>query len=415
MEKWGADLIMLTNGRKPDGRSGRVFGLDVLRALAVLSVLIGHSLEHGTPPNWLIRYVGPQAITGVEIFYVLSGFLIGHILLRSAASSRLHTVSDIADFWKRRWARTLPLYVFFVIVYMRFDYHGMEDLQQIWPFFLFLQNFAWPTLPFFTHSWSLAVEEWFYLLLPITFVALRQLLKSDRRALAGTAIVFVGVPLVCRIVFNRHVMDWSTFDANIRSIVVCRLDSLFIGVLCAYVRLSHPRTFAGLVRYWPCALAIFALLAGVLSVNSAVVSDHPIMRVVYFPLLSLSIAGLMPAASRWKSTGIEVLDAFITHTSKVSYSLYLGHIAMLTTMLGLMDRLGWKATDLASTAWMYVGLAILYYAFANLTYLFVEQPYINLRDVKLGHSDMRSGNVAIAITPQDHGRQPLGAEAQQPS
>ncbi|RQR28837.1 acyltransferase [Burkholderia sp. Bp9143] len=400
---------MSTNDRKPDNQTARVFGLDVLRAIAVLSVLAGHSLAHGTPPGWLLRYIGPQAITGVEIFYVLSGFLIGHILLRSAASGRLHTVADIVDFWKRRWARTLPLYVFFLIVYMRFDYHGVADVRQIWPFFLFLQNFAWPTLPFFTHSWSLAVEEWFYLLLPVVFVTLRLLFKSDRRALAGTAILFVGVPLACRVVFGRHVADWSGFDANVRSIVVCRLDSLFIGVLCAYVRLNHPRAFARVARCWPVALAAFLVLGGLLSVNSIMISDHPVARVVYFPLLSLSVACLMPAALQWKSTGIAVLDAFVTHTSKVSYSLYLGHIAMLTTMLGLMDRFGWKADDLASTVWMYVGLAVLYYLFANLTYLFVEQPYIKLRDVKLGHSDTRSGNVAVAM-PQ-HGDERLRTPA----
>lgn len=399
---------MSTNDRKSNYRTARVFGLDVLRAIAVLSVLAGHSLTHGTPPGWLLRYIGPQAITGVEIFYVLSGFLIGHILLRSAASGRLHTVADVVDFWKRRWARTLPLYVFFVVLYMRFDYHGVADLKQVWPFFLFLQNFAWPTLPFFTHSWSLAVEEWFYLLLPVTFVTLHLLFKSDRRALAGTGVLFIGVPLVCRITFGRHVADWSSFDANVRSIVVCRLDSLFIGVLCAYVRLRHPRVFGQIASYWPIALVVFLLLSGLLSVDSTAISDHPVARIVYFPLLSLSIGCLMPAASQWKSTGVAALDAFLTHTSKVSYSLYLGHIAMLTTMLGLMDRFGWKADDLASTAWMYVGLAVLYYLFANLTYWFVEQPYIKLRDVKLGHSDIRSGNVAVVQQSEERARAPVG-------
>lgn len=121
------------------------------------------------------------------------------------------------------------------------------------------------------------------------------------------------------------------------------------------------------------------------------------MPVVYFPLLSLSIACLMLAVSQIKSTGIAVLDAFVLHTSKVSYSLYLGHIAMLTTMLGLMDLHGWRADDLSSTVLMYLGLAIFYYGFANLTYVFVERPYIRLRDVKLGSADVRSGNVAMAV------------------
>lgn len=388
---------MSKNGRIPNTRTERVFGLDVLRAIAVLSVLVGHSITHGTPPAWLLAYIAPQAVTGVEIFYVLSGFLIGHILLRSVSSGLLHSAADVFDFWKRRWARTLPLYIFFLIVYMRFDYHGVADLKQVWSYFLFMQNFAWPTLPFFTHSWSLAVEEWFYLLLPVTFVVLRTLMKTDCRAIVGTAIVFICVPLACRIAFGLHLSDWAGFDTYVRSIVVCRLDSLFIGVLCAYVRLNHPSAFARAARYWPVAFAAFLVLSGVLSVNSEVITGYSVARAVYFPLLSLSIACLLPAALQVRSTGIAALDVFVSHTSKVSYSLYLGHIAMLTTMLGLMDLCGWKADDLASTVWMYAGLTILYYVFANLTYVFVERPYIRLRDVKLGHTDVRSGNVAISV------------------
>jgi peptidoglycan/LPS O-acetylase OafA/YrhL len=388
---------MSKNDHMPDTRTARVFGLDVLRAIAVLSVLVGHSVTHGTPPGWLLNHIAPQAVTGVEIFYVLSGFLIGHILIRSVSSGLLHSAADVVDFWKRRWARTLPLYIFFLVLYMRFDYHGVVDLKQIWSFFLFMQNFAWPTPPFFTHSWSLAVEEWFYLLLPVTFVVLRKLLKTDCRAIVGTAIVFVCVPLACRIAFGLHLSDWSGFDTYVRSIVVCRLDSLFIGVLCAYVRLNHPSAFARTARYWPVALAAFLILSGLLSVDPTLISGYSVARVAYFPLLSLSIACLMPAALQLRSTGIAALDAFVSHTSKVSYSLYLGHIAMLTTMLGLMDLCGWKADDLTSTVWMYAGLAILYYVFANLTYVFVERPYIRLRDVKLGHTDVRSGNVAMVV------------------
>ncbi|KWF79456.1 hypothetical protein WL93_24780, partial [Burkholderia diffusa] len=386
---------MSTRGGVPDSRMARVFGLDVLRAIAVLSVLAGHSLDHGVPPNWLVRYVSPQAITGVEIFYVLSGFLIGHILLRSASAGKLHNVADVLDFWRRRWARTLPLYVFFLILYLRFDYHGVADLWKSWPFLLFLQNFAWPMSPFFTHSWSLAVEEWFYILLPIIFVALHSLLKSYRRALLGTTVVFLCVPLVCRFAFGHHVTDWMSFDAYIRSVVVCRLDSLFIGVMCAYVRVDHPRVFAMIGRYWPIALVAFLVSSGILSFNSALISKHPLGRIGYFPALSLSIACLMPAVSQLRSTGFRALDQFLSHTSKISYSLYLGHICMLTLMLGLMNRCEWKADTTVRTVWMYVVLAVLYYAFANLTYVFVERPYLRLRDVQFGHADVRSGNVAI--------------------
>lgn len=386
--------------------SARVFGLDLLRAVAVLSVLAGHSLDHGKAPVWMVRYIAPLAVYGVEIFYVLSGFLIGHILLRSVASSKLHTPADILDFWKRRWARTLPLYMFFLMVYLRFDYHGPADLRQVWSFFAFLQNFAWHIPPFFTHSWSLAVEEWFYLLLPVVFLAFHWVLKSDGKAIFATALVFLLVPLASRLVIGHHITDWLGYDGYIRQTVVCRLDSIFMGVLCAYMRIHHPGFFERSAKFWWAGFGLFALLYMVLSVIHYFNPASAWAQAAYLPLLSLSIACMVPAASKLSSTGLSVLDAFISHTSKVSYSLYLGHISMLTLVLGIMDQFGWVADSLHRTALMYITLAVFYYAFANLTYLLVEQPYIKLRDARMGHSDVRSGNVAIAVRSPGPAGQP---------
>jgi peptidoglycan/LPS O-acetylase OafA/YrhL len=375
----------------------RVFGLDVLRAIAVLTVVAGHSLDHGKAPEWVLRYIGPLAFYGVEIFYVLSGFLIGHILLRSVNSGKLHTRADIQDFWKRRWARTLPLYVFFLVLYLRFDYHGPADLRQVWSYFAFLQNLAWPIPPFFTHSWSLAVEEWFYLLLPVVFLGFYRVMKTDAKALLATTFVFVIVPLACRLALGLHVTDWPGFDNRIRQTVICRLDSIFVGVLCAYARLHWPTFFARAAKFWWLGLGLFFALYADLSVIHRFNPTRGWEQALYLPLLSISIALMVPAAANLSTTGLSFVDAFISHTSKVSYSLYLGHICMLTLVLGIMDQFGWVAESYRSTVVMYAALGAFYYAFANLTYLLVEQPYIRLRDARMGHSDVRSGNVAIVV------------------
>ncbi|MGE8574392.1 MAG: acyltransferase family protein, partial [Burkholderia contaminans] len=89
----------------PPPNSQRVFGLDILRALAVLLVLASHTVVHGAPPAWLRWYFWAQGTIGVEIFYVLSGFLIGSVLIRSRKAGKLKALGDVLDFWKRRWAR----------------------------------------------------------------------------------------------------------------------------------------------------------------------------------------------------------------------------------------------------------------------------------------------------------------------
>lgn len=381
--------------------TARVFGLDVLRAVAVLSVLAGHTLDHGKVPQWVLQYVRPLAFYGVEIFYVISGFLIGHILLRSVTAGKLHTPAGILDFWKRRWARTLPLYMFFLVVYLRFDYHGPADLRQVWSFFVFLQNFAWRIPPFFTHSWSLAVEEWFYLLLPLVFLIFHRALKSDGKAVLATAVVFIVVPLISRLAIGQQITDWPGYDGYIRQTVICRLDSIFMGVLCAYLRIHHSKFFDRSAKFWWVGFGLFALLYVILSVIHYFNVASAWAQGAYLPLLSFSIACTLPAACRLHSTGAPVLDAFISHTSKVSYSLYLGHICMLTLVLGIMDQHGWVANSLHRTALMYLVLIMFYYAFANLTYVFVEQPYIKLRDARMGHSDVRSGSVAVSVENRD--------------
>jgi len=92
----------------------RVFGLDILRFIAIFMVLLGHSLI--LAPQSVKKVVNPFLYDGVAIFFVLSGFLIGGILLK-VLNKGAASWSGLIDFWKRRWMRTLPVYLF-VLLYL---------------------------------------------------------------------------------------------------------------------------------------------------------------------------------------------------------------------------------------------------------------------------------------------------------
>lgn len=110
-----------------DTKTNRVYGLDVLRAFAILFVLIGHSFNHSKiSPD--IMPLGKLAILGVEIFFVLSGFLISSIIMKLIDNSQFHSFSDVFTFWKRRWLRTLPLYFVALLAFIRFDYQSRHEL-----------------------------------------------------------------------------------------------------------------------------------------------------------------------------------------------------------------------------------------------------------------------------------------------
>ncbi len=156
-------------------KTDRVYGLDVFRSFAILFVLIGHSLEHSRISSQ-IQTFGHLGILGVELFFVLSGFLIGSMIMRLIDNRRFHSLVDISIFWKRRWLRTLPLYFVALLAFLRFDYHGRHELLEYPAYFVFMQNFAYRMPDFFELSWSLAIEEHFYLLFPIVFLLGKKLL-----------------------------------------------------------------------------------------------------------------------------------------------------------------------------------------------------------------------------------------------
>ena len=110
---------------------------------------------------------GHGGFYGVELFFVLSGFLIGQILIRNG--SDLGQAGNVAFFYVRRWFRTLPLFFLFLIVNIAFERffraHPVGFGEGLSHGF-FLRNFASFQMTFFPESWSLAIEEWFYLLFP---------------------------------------------------------------------------------------------------------------------------------------------------------------------------------------------------------------------------------------------------------
>ncbi|MFC5480075.1 acyltransferase family protein [Massilia suwonensis] len=366
----------------------RIFGLDALRALAVLLVLVGHTLAHQKPPAWIQWFWGAQGSLGVEIFFVLSGFLIGRILLKQLVANKLNNLRDLTQFLSRRWARTLPLYFAFLLIYFRFDYTGMGNMVTHAPFFVFLQNFAWQPIRFFEHSWSLAVEEWFYLLFPLLLLIAHKLTRSVDRAfwIAGT--LFLVLPLLGRMWQVHRVSDWNDFNNLVRMVVACRLDSIFIGVLMAYLSVCHARWFKFVGQLAPIGIGALLVIAFYFACGAPGLPNQAVSQALLFPVISLMIATLLPGAIEWHGIDNGYLDRFIVFTSKISYSLYLGHIAMLTLVNSALEMYGVAVAGRLQTLAIYLVYFAFYYSFAFITYHAIEQPYLKLRDVGKKNSNV---------------------------
>jgi peptidoglycan/LPS O-acetylase OafA/YrhL len=232
----------------------RVPELDGLRGLAILLVLVFHFigqegvLPHGSLGDCLQRLV-VMGWTGVDLFFVLSGFLIGGILMDVRRSP-----SFFSTFYARRFFRIVPVYYLWIFLYIalvaaagasvtRLSNSGIRPPLdfRIFSHFLFLQNLVPISLfglagAWFGHLWSLAVEEQFYLLAPL---AVRFSGGKVLKWLLFATIAFV--PLL-RIAALRV---WHIPPLYAHVLVICRADALAIGMLAATLtRGDHP-VFSG--------------------------------------------------------------------------------------------------------------------------------------------------------------------------
>ena len=315
---------------------GHAFGLDAIRACAVTSVLLAHgSLFYTTgfpEARYLLVIFG---VLGVEIFFALSGFLVGRQLLLVAEGR--------ATAWRflvRRWVRTLPNYYLFLAINAALAWWVIDRQGPDWRFVWFAQELAWPaTSQFFPESWSLAVEEWFYLLAALAFAGAAAMRATPRALGWGLLLLLVAGPVVRLLVQEFHPIP---IDAGVRKMSLLRLDSLAYGLAAAWLERYRPAAFErakGLdVRIVAIVLAIasVALLAR-WSVNLAVFDvarDHGarLHAAVLFSALPLAAAMLLPFLSSWQRQGTRAVRG-IGAIAAWSYSIYLVHFPLLLVLL----------------------------------------------------------------------------------
>lgn len=136
--------MRLINNFKLQIPENRIYGLDILRAMAILFVLNIHSVHFFSPFSLIFKILTPLNLDGVTLFFVLSGFLIGGILINQFEKDRI-TFNTLANFWVRRWFRTLPNYFFILVILICLGLHNktlpaLSFASRYFYFFLRLKN-----------------------------------------------------------------------------------------------------------------------------------------------------------------------------------------------------------------------------------------------------------------------------------
>ena len=274
-------------------------GLDLLRALAIIVVVIYHAGIMGFPTPGRVHRWG---WIGVDLFFVLSGYLIGGQLM-SAARSRTHSEVrgqgiDLKRFYARRALRIMPAYFVILAIYIFLpSWREYPEMTPWWKFLLSIQNIALHGGTAFSHAWSLAVEDQFYLALPFILIFVNRWPRTA--IIIPCLVVFGGILLRTFLAWQNLTgagVSFRGFQAWIYYPTWTRLDPLVFGVALATIEKFRPQWWQQLTN---CAIWLWlpglALIAYALYLGET--DELTVTACVWqFPLIALGVATLLICA-----------------------------------------------------------------------------------------------------------------------
>ncbi len=335
--------------------TNRIASLDFLRFLAILSVVSLHSLEflHDIPE--LVIKVFSYGWIGVDLFFVLSGFLIG----RQAFTSSADDQHPVRHFILKRFFRTLPLYYFVLLVYLFIKPIGgfpFNDTKI--KYFFFLQNFLNPKD--FVQSWSLCIEEQFYILFPLLIFSCKLkkipsyfwLLPGILSILFRTTYYYMGVPAdtITSAAYNYH---FTT---------ITHLDGLSWGIFLASsydswikIKLKTPFAIFGFLL-----LIISLMIIGPYNINEQVIFGYQLLAIAF----SCMLVGLYELQ-------LPIAGKLIQHIATWSYGIYLWN--------NLISRVTVKALYHQSNFLKLLFFVVVTVTLSAATYYLIEKPALKWR------------------------------------
>ena len=339
--------------------SERYSSIDQLRFIAAITVAISHLIISSTGNNLKLEIISSIA---VEVFFIISGFVLAPQILKITRSSK---INDYKIFLVRRWYRTIPLYVLSlvltsIILNKIFTFDFLKYLFFIQNFFVIIVN-----IDYFSISWSLSVEEWFYIIFPLFLIL--TLKATDQ---INTKYIIYSTISFMLIIFSLRM--FLAFDENwgsgVRRIVLFRLDSIAFGFLLFFLKDKiKPFWFNQLIL-----LLVFMILSiflfKILKIN---VSQNILFSKIIFHFVVAVWGSIIVLIFYLLDKKIKNILIFNTNLflGKMSYSIYLFHLMTIYLISPLNFSLGLNILT----------FLILQLIISLMLYYYFEKPILNLR------------------------------------
>ena len=347
----------------------RNFGLDLARSFAIAPVVLFH-----VPLNLpMHRFYG---VIGVEVFFTLSGFLIVQMIFERFAS--LKSPGALSAFMQNRWWRTLPMYFLFLALSWGLSARDGQPFpwRDIAPFVVFAQNLFQGGMArfdeFYGVSWTLALEEWFYL---TTALAIFAAPGDKQRAAVWWFAVLAVAGLALRGV-RFGVFDDGSLDIDdmYRRTVIMRLDAFSYG---AAVFLGLRGALGARLKSWierrPVRLFVAGGFVVLASIAAGLLDLDVVAKVLRFTALPLGFGLMLPLMLRLKPPFVAV-ERVAYFLSTRTYAIYLCHMQVML----LFYAVGLKFSLLGVAAYLAMVLIV-----ADVLYRWFERPVMRMRPVQV--------------------------------
>lgn len=342
--------------------------IDGLRCIAVLGVMIQHWEFLNLPSSQLLNSI-PFG-TGVNLFYVISGFLISYILLKKKqeiAENKTSFLKEIKNFYVKRTLRIFPIYYLLLLLLVIFSYESIKSYLV----YLLTYSVNWYMVyhnVFIgdkTHLWSLAVEEQFYLVWPFV------LLLLPRRFILPGILLAIVISLGSKLYYF-----YSPYKIGVNAATFSCFDSFGFGALIAYLNFFHGSKFT--VRPYKILLYVSILLYAALFVSPGFLEERQKMLFLNFATSIVFFFFVIIAANNGFTGGFKTFleNKTVLYLGKISYGLYLYHNFMGTLYFSGPNRL---LPGVSSAFDFFVIYFVATVALASISWYVIERPVLGLK------------------------------------